>query len=477
MKKKLAVVMIVKNEEELLSRCLDSIKGVDEIVVCDTGSEDNTVEIAKQYTDKVFTDYTWNDSFCEARNHSKSKVSKDIDWILTIDADEYLVNPIEDVYKEIEKATTDTLRVRLEAEANKEVHVFPRLYRNIPEIYWVNNVHNLLNKDDRSETELKIVYGYSPAHKKDPDREMRILLKTIADNPDSVRERYYLGKAFFKKGLWQKSVDMLDEYLKRSKFLMEKEDAYLQRARALAKLGNFDEACNSALMALKYNANFKEALFFLADHMDWQNADRWLSFAELADNRNILFNRTSTTEKGEEYYNELFNKDTNMSRYTDILKKIGELVEDKKVLDIGCGLAEASKYIDNYSGFDFSNNAIEKVKAKYPELDVWVGDAYEEKNYKDADIYMSTEVLEHVDDLEIIKNIPKGKRFIFSVPSFRDPSHLRIYTEDLIKLRLPIDIQNIYRFNWVSNRWKLNGNPNAGHISLYILLVDSFIKK
>ena len=47
--------MIVKNEEKVLSRCLDSVKdAVDEIIIVDTGSEDNTKNIASQYTDKIY---------------------------------------------------------------------------------------------------------------------------------------------------------------------------------------------------------------------------------------------------------------------------------------------------------------------------------------------------------------------------------------------------------------------------------------
>lgn len=55
--------MIVKNEEEVLARCLDSVKDiVDEINIVDTGSTDRTVEIAKEYTDRVFF-FEWIGNF------------------------------------------------------------------------------------------------------------------------------------------------------------------------------------------------------------------------------------------------------------------------------------------------------------------------------------------------------------------------------------------------------------------------------
>lgn len=86
----LSLCMIVKNEEENLDKCLDSIKGlVDEIIIVDTGSTDNTKEIAFKYTDKIY-DFTWCNDFAKARNYSISKATND--WILVLDADEVVKN-------------------------------------------------------------------------------------------------------------------------------------------------------------------------------------------------------------------------------------------------------------------------------------------------------------------------------------------------------------------------------------------------
>lgn len=80
--------MIVKNEEKLLEICLNSIKDlVDEIIIVDTGSTDNSKEIARKFTDKIF-DFKWNDNFSDARNFSLSKATKE--WILSLDADEVI---------------------------------------------------------------------------------------------------------------------------------------------------------------------------------------------------------------------------------------------------------------------------------------------------------------------------------------------------------------------------------------------------
>ncbi len=86
MEKTLSVCMIVKNEEKNLPRCLESIKNLaDEIIVIDTGSDDNSVEIAKSYGAKIGY-FKWNNNFSDARNASLEMATKD--WILFLDADE-----------------------------------------------------------------------------------------------------------------------------------------------------------------------------------------------------------------------------------------------------------------------------------------------------------------------------------------------------------------------------------------------------
>ena len=90
----LSIVMMVKNEERYLDKTLyalnDLRKDIDtELIILDTGSTDNTIEIAKKYTDKVYFE-KWNDNFADMRNVSISYASGD--WILILDADEKLTN-------------------------------------------------------------------------------------------------------------------------------------------------------------------------------------------------------------------------------------------------------------------------------------------------------------------------------------------------------------------------------------------------
>ena len=84
----ISLCMIVKNEEKILERCLDSVADlVDEIVIADTGSTDATKEIARRYTEKVY-DFPWTDDFSAARNFVFSRATRE--YIYSADADEVL---------------------------------------------------------------------------------------------------------------------------------------------------------------------------------------------------------------------------------------------------------------------------------------------------------------------------------------------------------------------------------------------------
>lgn len=88
MTKLISLCMIVKDEEAVLRRCLQSVhQYVDEIVIVDTGSVDKTKEIAREFTDNIY-DFNWINDFSAARNESlKYATGK---WILVLDADEYM---------------------------------------------------------------------------------------------------------------------------------------------------------------------------------------------------------------------------------------------------------------------------------------------------------------------------------------------------------------------------------------------------
>ncbi|MBC2714643.1 MAG: glycosyltransferase family 2 protein [Desulfobacteraceae bacterium] len=89
----LSVILITKNEEDRIERCLKSVLSIaDELVVLDSGSSDQTVEIAKEYTEKVFeTDWP---GYGPQKQRALEKAG--CEWVLSIDADEALSTELSD---------------------------------------------------------------------------------------------------------------------------------------------------------------------------------------------------------------------------------------------------------------------------------------------------------------------------------------------------------------------------------------------
>jgi glycosyltransferase involved in cell wall biosynthesis len=281
-----SAVLIVRNEQDLLDKCLTSVRDADEIIVCDTGSTDNTVTIAEAHGATV-VHFEWCDDFAAARNFAKSHATHD--WVLSIDADEELAA---DGMDRIRDAIADNgditaLAVRLVAQGSGHEHWVPRVFRK--DIDWVGRVHELPSVTAQSGIDTFITYGYSPAHAQDPDRVLRIL-QNIED-PTS-RDLYYLAREYYYARDWDQAINACQNYLAVASWMPERADGWLMLARCLWQSNRGDEAREACAAAIINNANFKEALAFMAE-MSWeQNAERWRSFAELADNRDVLFIRS-----------------------------------------------------------------------------------------------------------------------------------------------------------------------------------------
>ena len=143
---KICLCMIVKNEEKNLESSINSAKNlVDEIVVLDTGSTDNTVNIAEEMGAKV-NYFSWCNDFAKARNEALKFVESE--WILVLDADEQL-NPkvIPDIQKNIESDNTLVINlVRQEIGADQSPYsLVSRLFRKHPEIKFNHPYHGMID--------------------------------------------------------------------------------------------------------------------------------------------------------------------------------------------------------------------------------------------------------------------------------------------------------------------------------------------
>ncbi len=103
-KMKISAVIITKNEEDNIKRCLESLGWVDEIVIVDGESTDKTIEIAKSYGAKIVT-HNFEGDFALERNIGNQNASGN--WILALDADEVVPHETRQGIEEILKRGTD----------------------------------------------------------------------------------------------------------------------------------------------------------------------------------------------------------------------------------------------------------------------------------------------------------------------------------------------------------------------------------
>jgi len=281
----LSAVLIVKNEQAMLPRALASLAGVDELVVCDTGSTDRTVEIATRMGARVVS-FPWIDDFSAARNYAKQQATGD--WVLSLDADEFLApGGIDSIRAQIACTKASGLSVRMQDERGGEWHALVRVFRR--ECDWAGAVHESVVVPSVEPVGATIFYGHSPAHALDPDVDLRILERI--ERP-TARDLYYLAREYFYRSRWDDATATLTRYFASETWKPERADAYLMAARCYWQAHQGDEARTHCLQALNLNANFREAALFMAE-ISWPgNGAVWRIMAAAADNRDVMFVRT-----------------------------------------------------------------------------------------------------------------------------------------------------------------------------------------
>lgn len=147
----ISLCMIVKNEEKILARCLDSIRELmDEIIIVDTGSTDRTREIAAGYTDKLY-DFQWIGDFSAARNFAFSKAS--CDYIYSADADEVLDEENREKFRLLKETLVPEVEIVQMYYGNQLSHgtvynydreLRPKLFKRLRSFCWIEPVHETM---------------------------------------------------------------------------------------------------------------------------------------------------------------------------------------------------------------------------------------------------------------------------------------------------------------------------------------------
>jgi tetratricopeptide (TPR) repeat protein len=208
----LSLCMIVRDEEEMLPRCLEAARpAVDEIIVVDTGSQDRTIDIAREFGATVI-EFAWTGSFSDARNVSFDAATGD--WVMYLDADEVLVA---DDVEQLRSLTGHTWREAFYfvetnftgdiSDGTAVTHNALRMFRNRPEYRFDGRLHEQIgNKlpgylpDRIEQTAVRLEhYGYLGVvrdAKEKSRRNIELLLKQKEESPPSAFLHFNLGSEY-----------------------------------------------------------------------------------------------------------------------------------------------------------------------------------------------------------------------------------------------------------------------------------------
>ncbi len=248
--KTIALCMIVKNEQEYLRRCLDSVKDkVNQIVIVDTGSTDETVNIAKEYTNEVYH-MDWTNNFAAARNESIKYATTE--YILVLDADEYLEESA-DLQKEIASgADYYFTKIHNIMSFDRALnHLAIRIFSNNKELYYQNRLHEHLNIMDEGidfksgQAGLIIMHtGYTDEMmegREKAKRNLPLMLKEVEENP-TVYNLFNMGRTYMWVGKYEKAIPFLQRAYPMSKNLTIAPDLVITLCRSLGEMKRYDEA-------------------------------------------------------------------------------------------------------------------------------------------------------------------------------------------------------------------------------------------
>jgi len=346
----ISMCLIVKNEP-LLEQSLLSIKDyVKEIIIVDTGSTDNTPEIAKKYADifEVYTDCNnletgLIEDFSKARQRSFDLATQP--WVAWMDADDIIVNP-ENFQKLIsryeEEAKTRAIGFVLPYEYSYSesgqctcTHYRERIVSNKNKFNWVNPVHEVLINSDPGAifyTHDDIIYKHQRQYGTkvhESNRNLRILKKYIEKIGDTdARQLYYIGLEYCNAGFLNEAIENLSKYIDVSGWDDERAMAALKLVDIFHMKGEYNEGLKWAFKTISLKEDWAEGYFalgkmfyFLAqnnsqnEYRNWQRCVYFIKIGlSLPSTKTLLFiNPLERSYDIHRYYNLALSKIGNLT--------------------------------------------------------------------------------------------------------------------------------------------------------------------
>ncbi len=292
--------MIVKNEKEVIRRCLESVKPlIDSWVIVDTGSTDGTQEIIKEFMKDIpgeLFERPWK-NFAHNRNEALSLARDRADYLLFIDADDKF-----DIAKDFTrpKLTKDCYQIRIDYSGS--TYYRTQLISTRLPWKWVGVVHEVLvcdtmqTMDNLNGVTMLIVGGGDRSQ--DPkkfEKDALVLEKALLEEPNNARYTFYLAQSYRDAGLLEKSLKTYERRVDLGGWNEEVFWSLYQIAMIQEWLNMPEETIrNSYLKAYRYRPTRAEPLFRLAAYYrlkeDYFNGYLYSQFAmRMKQPNNMLF--------------------------------------------------------------------------------------------------------------------------------------------------------------------------------------------
>jgi tetratricopeptide (TPR) repeat protein len=284
----ISLCMMIKDEEDFLPRCLDSVKDcVDEIVIVDTGSTDSSVQIAESYGAKIYH-HPWEGDFSKHRNQSISYATKD--WIFILDADEFLVPECGEVVREaVKDATIDSVYAVIKSAFDKgkgeALHNSLRIFKNNGIIHYEGRVHNRVVGEKKSKVHpITILHeGYNLSQEQSRRKFIRttnLLKKEIEENPRHPRAYHYLAASYLSENMHDEAIEAAMKAITLAEEQNYQDFIYLWShfiaGISYVKTNKVDEAEETCLRALHKSSKHLDSHYLLAiiyfDKGNWEKS-------------------------------------------------------------------------------------------------------------------------------------------------------------------------------------------------------------
>ncbi|MBC8570333.1 tetratricopeptide repeat-containing glycosyltransferase family 2 protein [Zongyangia hominis] len=270
----ISVCMIVKNEEDVLGRCLESVRDIaDEIVVVDTGSTDKTRQIAAAFTSKVY-DFPWTDDFASARNFSFSKATRD--YCLWLDADDVLLPEDREkliALKETLDPEVDMVMMKYNTAFDEGGHPTfsyyrERLIRRDRAFPWVGEIHEVIVPAGKV-LHCDIAVTHRKEGPGDPDRNLRIFEGMLRRGKVlEPRQQFYYARELYYHARYPEAIAVFTAFLDGGKGWVENNiDACRHLALCYDAVGDERNSLRALWRSLEYDSPRAEICCDIGAHL------------------------------------------------------------------------------------------------------------------------------------------------------------------------------------------------------------------